>query len=543
MCIRDRLTLICVGCVLFSGRTGKYILKPNTHGKAAVWKSFSIVYEKGVESEDLIQNVTCCNKCFKCYQLKDARGRPNGTKNLIDHLGRCSGPVSQGQLQLTQCLKSTPNISKNDMETLKRKQVEYCVDGYNSFRSVEHKGLLNLLQTCVDYGAKYGTFDLAKILYSRVTVSRATLSMAAEMKARLVEEIKVMVQDGTVSLCLDMYTDDYRKKSYLDVHATWICREFLIHHTALAVRHFGTAAHTGDNIRDAVSEILGEYGIPEEETPVTTDHGSNVVAALRNCVRLDCMCHRLHTVLETAWAETKRSEPEAVEYESAVADLCRYVKQATGIQEQLRKSLKHGGDTRPWTSMYRRAEAVEASYEDLVTVLTTKNRLELIANVNRGLNKAIMELTRSIKTVFESLEKIDEPTLHLVVPSYYLLMSKFAPGIRDSAVILSFRGNIRKYLDQKFWTSIKAFHWMATFLDPSFKQLDFILQTTNDDARFKRDLKKDIDDWMSTEMQSVADKMAEAEGTNSEEEPRYYSIYVSTLTLAQFVFIFVVGLE
>lgn len=148
------------------GRTGKYTLKPNTHGKAAVWKSFSIVYEKGVESEDLIQNVTCCNKCFKCYQLKDARGRPNGTKNLIDHLGRCSGPVSQGQLQLTQCLKSTPNISKNDMETLKRKQVEYCVDGYNSFRSVEHKGLLNLLQTCVDYGAKYGTFDLAKILYS-----------------------------------------------------------------------------------------------------------------------------------------------------------------------------------------------------------------------------------------------------------------------------------------------------------------------------------------------------------------------------------------
>jgi len=40
--------------------------------------------------------------------------------------------------------------------------------------------------------------------------------------------------------------------------------------------------------------------------------------------------------------------------------------------------------------MYRRAESVEASYEDLVTVLTAKNRLELIANVNRGLNKEMM---------------------------------------------------------------------------------------------------------------------------------------------------------
>jgi len=375
---------------MFSGRTGKYILKPNTGGKAEVWKSFSIVYEKGVESDDMVQNVCACNKCFKCYQFKNSRGRPNGTKNLIDHLGRCTGHASQGHLQLSQCLQAKRHISNVDMSTLKRKQVEYCVDGYNSFRSVEHKGLLNLLQTCVDYGAKYSKFDMAQILYLRDAVSCATVSMAAEMKARLVKQLEPMVQDSTVSMCLDMYTDDYQKKSYLDVYATWICQEFIIHHAALAVRHFGTAAHTGDNIRAAVCNILAEYGIPEEDTPVTTDHGSNVVDALRNSVRLDCMCHRLHTVLETAWTETKRCEPEAVAYELAVADLCRYVKQATGIQEQLSKSLKHGGDTRPWTSMYRRAESVEASYEDLVTVLTAKNRLELIANVNRGLNKEMM---------------------------------------------------------------------------------------------------------------------------------------------------------
>ena len=126
------------------------------------------------------------------------------------------------------------------MSTLKRKQVEYCVDGYNLFRSVEHKGLLNLLQTCVDYGAKYGKFDMAQILYSRDAVSRVTVSMAAEMKARLVKQLEPMVQDSTVSMCLDMYTDDYQKKSYLDVHATWICQEFIIYHAALAVRPWST---------------------------------------------------------------------------------------------------------------------------------------------------------------------------------------------------------------------------------------------------------------------------------------------------------------
>ena len=88
-------------------------------------------------------------------------------------------------------------------------------------------------------------------------------------------------------------------------------------------------------------------------TPVTTDHGANIVSALKNAVRLDCMCHRLHTVLESAWRDTRRDEPEASAYENAVSELCRFVKQSTGIQEQLPKSLKHGGDTRPWVSLYR----------------------------------------------------------------------------------------------------------------------------------------------------------------------------------------------
>jgi len=44
---------------------------------------------------------------------------------------------------------------------------------------------------------------------------------------------------GTVSLCTDMYTDDYRKQSYLDVYVSWINRQFQKHHAALAVRHFG----------------------------------------------------------------------------------------------------------------------------------------------------------------------------------------------------------------------------------------------------------------------------------------------------------------
>jgi hypothetical protein len=347
-------------------------------------------------------------------------------------------------------------VSIDDLKILKRKEVEYCVEGYQSFRAVEHSGLKELLQTCVDFGARYGKFDIGETLAKRSAVSRETVRMAADVKKQLAEVLKEPIEDGSVSLCLDLYTDDYRKKAYLDVHATWVARDFTMKHAALAVRHFGTIAHTAENILAAVSGILREFGLSEHDTPVTTDHGSNVVAALRNSVRLDCVCHRLHTVLDTAWRDTKNDEPEAATYETSVSDLCRYVKQATGLQEQLPMSLKHGGDTRPWVSMCRRAESVECSYEALVKLLTARDRLETVANVNRTLNREVLDITKSAKQVFEALQGINTPTLQLVAPSYYLLRKQLQANPRETKPSAKFRQNMAKYLDNKFWTSIKA---------------------------------------------------------------------------------------
>jgi len=71
------------------------------------------------------------------------------------------------------------------------------------------------------------------------------------------------------------------------------------------------------------------------------------VAALKNAVRLDCLCYRLHTVLETASKDTCRDIADVAAYETAISELWRFAKQSTAVQEQLPKSLKFGGDTRP----------------------------------------------------------------------------------------------------------------------------------------------------------------------------------------------------
>jgi len=44
-------------------------------------------------------------------------------------------------------------------------------------------------------------------------------------------------------------------------------------------------------------------------------------------------------------------------------------------------------------------------------------------------NRDVMEITSSVKQVFESLEKAEDATLQLVMPSYYLLTMKMAPAV------------------------------------------------------------------------------------------------------------------
>jgi len=64
-------------------------------------------------------------------------------------------------------------------------------------------------------------------------------------------------------------------------------------------------------------------------------------------------------------------------------------------------------------------------------------------------------------------------------------------------------------MDEKFLSSVVAFHWMATFLDPSFKHLEFLPQTSSADTKFKHNLQSDLENWILAELDTVAEKLEE----------------------------------
>jgi hypothetical protein len=170
-----------------------YVLKPNTSGHAYVWKQFSIVHQNvDTSNEECALNYSTCNKCFKVYQLKDSSGRPLGTKNLIEHVKRCIGAVSGKQLQIEQCMSQKPTIdlSASDLTLIKQRHMAYCLQGYNSFPSVEHKGLLNLRQTCVDFGARYGKIDVKSTAFKRKAIANEVTSMATKLKGAIHDHLQ-----------------------------------------------------------------------------------------------------------------------------------------------------------------------------------------------------------------------------------------------------------------------------------------------------------------------------------------------------------------
>lgn len=340
--------------------------------------------------------------------------------------------------------KDKISFSESEKKQILECEAKFVALGYHSFLSVENAGLQSLLQTFADLGAKHGTFKVEEILYGRMSVQRHVKELAKDVKEKVKECCKDAIADGTIAITTDMYTDDFRKRSFLDVHCFFVDEEFQLQHKLLAVKPFGTASHTGVNIAKALNEVFEEYGLSKSDTPTVTDKGSNIVKALKiqENVRLDCMNHRLHTCLRSAWESSCEEDEQLKAYEDSSSSLVTFVKHSSGIQEQLPCSLKHGGDTRPWTALHRRADSIEKSYSCLEDILKTKGKLLLIANVDRALNKEILLITEKFVNLVEALEKACSPTIQLVVPTYYLLANAMSEESTDSESVAKVKKNI-----------------------------------------------------------------------------------------------------
>ena len=93
----------------------------------------------------------------------------------------------------------------------------------------------------------------------------------------------------------------------------------------------------------------------------------------------------------------------------------------TGIQETLPVSIKHGGNTRPWTSIYRRSHSIDKSYMKLSEKLTERGRLSILAAVDKCLNDEVRDVAELFSDVFEKHNNpVIATSIHTGSKSYFL---------------------------------------------------------------------------------------------------------------------------
>lgn len=86
----------------------------------------------------------------------------------------------------------------------------------HSFKSVEHAGLLNLAQTCIDIGARCGKVDVQEIWFGRKSIQDECYNKFISYKNEIKNEIKKYSMSRTLSATTDLWRDDVVGRYYLD---------------------------------------------------------------------------------------------------------------------------------------------------------------------------------------------------------------------------------------------------------------------------------------------------------------------------------------
>ncbi|OCU00242.1 hypothetical protein XELAEV_18006023mg [Xenopus laevis] len=177
--------------------------------KSDVWKSFGVIF---TDENEQINGYVACKECQKVMVYDSHK---TGTSSLRKHSCTLSLP-RRATINNFFPRKNFRASTHQDKEKITRLAVKYVCKDIRSFESINGDGFYELAQGLVDIGACVGRVDVRTLLPDPTTVSRNTNKYADEVRQSLISELKKNLgKHGQGAITLDMWTDDYRKISYL----------------------------------------------------------------------------------------------------------------------------------------------------------------------------------------------------------------------------------------------------------------------------------------------------------------------------------------
>lgn len=200
------------------------LTKAKRAGRSEVWQYFSDIKEEGKFIDRII-----CNKCDGIFIYQNGT---TGTTTLKRHSDSCSKTVVNSKIQPTimQCMKPTKKVSFSELD---RKQmlnacIDVCVQDLRPLSFVEGVGFRKLMQNIADLGVKHGKLDISGVLPNRNKISSTIKQQADEEIKLLMIELKELHKKQFLCFTTDMWTDPYRKRSYVSITCHFINDEYLL---------------------------------------------------------------------------------------------------------------------------------------------------------------------------------------------------------------------------------------------------------------------------------------------------------------------------
>lgn len=252
-------------------------------GKSEVWMNFEEIIDK---KEQTVGYVMCknCSQVFK-YDYK------TGTSSLRRH--NCSSDDKQSKITSYWGKKTAPTSAK---EVTTNKIINLVCKDLRPFEIIVGQGFREFSQEMINIGATYGNLSVNELFPHPTTISRKIIKNAESTKADLALKLKDIFNLVGGAFTTDMWTDDYRKVSYISLTVHYTDENWQLNEQILAASKFPDVKHTADQIKKLILSILKSYNLIPDVTmkkfTFVTDSGANFVAAFRALNHIPCFAHK-----------------------------------------------------------------------------------------------------------------------------------------------------------------------------------------------------------------------------------------------------------
>lgn len=442
-------------------------VKRNSKTNSEVWKYIRNVYD---ENQNLVRYFFSCSKCSTVIT-----NVTQSTTPFIRHIKGCTAeksqlPITQYVLKSSDVAQNTVKVSMQNRQKLKDGMSKYICNDLRPFSSVEGKGFVASMCASFELGQAYPNLsrdDFVKVLPARTAIQKEIETKVDEVKKLVKTKLRHAFQEfGGFACTSDLWSDDYRQKSYITVNAIvplLTSNEIIYERYVLGVEEVCEKTKTKEVVESHISDILSWYDFTENDAKsiyFVTDRGSNY-KAMDKFNRANCYAHMLHNIVKAICKDQELSQ-----IISNAKDLVRYIKKA-GLNYRCDLRLKSYCTTR-WSTAYTMLNSILKKYDDVYKVLDERrhqqkkyrNCLQLIECLHKSTLSIVINFLEPFKVWTDLLEADKCITIHRVWPIYKKVMSHLSVSReQDDEVIKSQSFNFMesiKSLGRDYIRSIKT---------------------------------------------------------------------------------------